>query len=388
MQPLIDTQEFLALSSFLNYQLSGEPVNWHGILNLMAGKKVLPEDAELLLDTLSYLGDAYGGQKRRLGPLAVLHPIRAAALFARVVERPSAIDLLSTLLHDKNEDLTEELYSEEDWQKLQERFHSLVTRVERHNGYDLEKRIGLLTKFPGQKYHHYLGTLLGMARDIPALASIKLADRLDNTLDLRIDLHDFTDHSRCYQILFDMIFLKTYQGFKSEEPHPISRKINGAMRLYQLYKNAVFLSILRHKKVVLDDDGERMFFSLAVASIREAQTILLHIFAYHMPDPVVQRRLVIDSMEYSQDGGFERISSKGGHPLDGLFKSTFEFENKKMKKQGLADLYRNKELMGRSALGFLIIFANFLNDRDFLIKGISDEAIVVQQDSYSKRGKP
>ena len=38
-------------------------------------------------DALDYLGHAYGGQKRRLGPLAVLHPIRSAALLAKAQKK-------------------------------------------------------------------------------------------------------------------------------------------------------------------------------------------------------------------------------------------------------------------------------------------------------------
>lgn len=380
MEPLIDTQEFLALSSFLNYQLSGEPINWHGIHNLMVPNAPEDEKQEIVLDALRYLDSAYGSQKRRLGPLAILHPIRATTLFVKAHDKDfSLLELLTVLLHDKEEDIVPEQYKAESWAALNEQFTTFLAGFDLQSRQHLLRNIGYLTKAPGEKYYVYLDRLFEKARKEPALAAVKLADRLDNTLDLRIDLHDFTDNTRCYQVLFDILFLRTYTGFKSGQPHPISRKINGAMRLYQLYKNAVFLSLLRHKKVELSPVASKLFSSLVIASIREAQTILMHIFAFHMKELEEQRNLLMDVMRYSHDGGFEQISSgKGQHTLDGLFKTRFEFQDKESKQNGLASLYADKRLMGQTALGFIIIFANFIKDPRFAIKGISVDGIIPQ----------
>ncbi len=378
MEPLINTQQFLALSSFLNYQLSGEPVNWQGILKLVVPKKLNRKSTEYLLTALEYLGQGYGGQKRRLGPLAVLHPIRSAALLAKAQKKIEPLDLLTSMLHDKCEDITEERYSAAAWQSLEKKYAVLLEKVSELQNFQLDRRIEKLTKWQGQKYWEYLGNLLTEAIEVPSLASIKLADRLDNTLDLRVDLHDFSDHSRCFQTIFDIIYLQSYKGFKSSQPHPIPGKINGAMRLYQLYKNAVFLSLLRYLGVRLDITSSKLFNSLAIASIREAETILLHVFAYHLKDAAKQKKLLLDVMNYSHKGGFNSISTIGGHSLDGLFKSYFEFKDKKMKQKGLADLYKNKKLMGEAALGFIIIFATFINDETYTIKGIYPEGIMPQ----------
>lgn len=380
MQPLIDTQEFLALSSFLNYQLSGKPINWQGIYNLMVPDAPEGEKQEILCDALRYLGSAYGSQKRRLGPLAILHPIRATALFVKAHDDDfSLLELLTVLLHDKEEDIVAELYKAENWSALNEQFASFLTGLDNQSRERLLRNIGYLTKAPEEKYYVYLDRLFERAKKEPELAAVKMADRLDNTLDLRIDLHDFTDNTRCYQVLFDILFLRTYTGFKSGQPHPISRKINGAMRLYQLYKNAIFLSLLRHKKVELSSVANKLFSSLIIASIREAQTILMHIFAFHLKEPAEQKTLLMDVMGYSQAGGFEQISSGAGrHSLDGLFQSRFEFQDKKSKQKGLASLYADKKLMGQTALGFIIIFVNFINDPNFAIKGISADGIIPQ----------
>ncbi len=373
--PIIDTQEFLALSSFFNYQLSGEPVNWHGILGLMVPQPLAPADERAVLRALEFLGRAYGEQKRRLGPFAVLHPIRVAALLLKAWPGTPVDVLLATLLHDKEEDVVPAGYEPAAWQEVERAFAGVLDAVGSARAERLLSRLGWLTKSPGQRYHAYLGHLLDGCRSDPALATIKLADRLDNTFDLRVDLQDFTENSRCYQIVFDIFFLKDYKGFKSERPHPIARKINGAMRLYQLYKNAVFLSLLRWAGVSLDDAGRRLASTLAVASIRESQTILLHIFGYHLQDPRDQRRILLDVMEYSHRGGFNRISEAGDHPLDGLFRRCFVFADKQSKKEGLAALYQDKPLMGRAALSFIVIFANFLNDPGYWIQGITPAGI-------------
>ncbi len=378
MKPLINTQEFLALSSFLNYQLAGEPINWHGILNLLVENPLDKSSENFLMEALEYLGDAYGQQKRRLGPLAILHPIRAASLLAKAHEKPSTLDLLTALLHDKDEDMTADRYSPENWRRLEKKYGEFLEKIDAEANWFLNERIAFLTKAMGQKYTEYLGKLLSRARSTPELAAVKLADRLDNTLDLRIDLQDFTDRTHSFQVIFDILFANSYSGLPLQKPHPVARKINGSMRLYQLYKNAVFLSILRDEKVPLGAGAQKLFYSLAVASIREAQTIMMHLFAYHLTPPEEQRAILLEAMEYSHSGGFECISEEGPHGLDGLFTRYFVHEDLEIKKKCLADLYQDKRLMGLTAVAFLIIFANFINSDEYMIRGISSAGIIPQ----------
>jgi hypothetical protein len=376
-QPLINTQEFLALSAFFNYQLSAEPVSWLGILNLMAGDKGGGFSQELLVEAFSFLEEAYAGQKRRLGPLAVLHPIRAAALLVRAEDEPSTLDLLTTLFHDKNEDLTEDRYGAATWRHLEETFAALAGRMAAEAAL-LEERIQALTRDDDERYHQYLGRLFKEAARDPALIKVKLADRLDNTLDLRIDLSDFTDSFDYYQIIFEALFVQTYQGLQVRKPHPAGRKINGAMRLYQLYKNAVFLSLLRDERTSLDAAAAKLFSSLALASIAEAQSTMLHIFAYHLQNPLEQRELLKSVMSYSAAGGLRHINVGNSHPLDGLFKQCFDRESKKERRQSLEDLYANKRLMAETAVAFIAIFTSFLHDPAYTIKGISAAGILPQ----------
>lgn len=373
-KPIIDTQEFLALSSFLNYQLAGEPINWRGILNFLAEDSLDEASEDFLLEALEYLGEAYGKQKRWLGPLAILHPIRTASLLAQASEEPTTLDLLTALLHDKDEDLTPDQYSEEAWQHLEERYAGLLQKIDSKTNWYLNERIALLAKARTQKYPAYLAHLLDRAKTIPELALVKLADRLDNTLDLRIDLHDFTDRTRSFQVIFDILFVSSYAGLPQEQPHPIARKINGSMRLYQLYKNAVFLSMMREAKVPLDEAAQKLYYSLAVASIREAQIIMMHIFAYHLQGAVDQRAVLLEAMEYAHRDGFECLWEEGSAVLDGLFSRYFVYDDLEMKNRQLAELYKDKKLMALVSVIFLVIFASFINSEDFAIRGIPTRA--------------
>ncbi len=378
MKPLINTHEFLSLSSTLNYQLAGEPVNWRGILTFLMETEIGNDAESSLLQALEYLDEAYGKQKRRLGPLAVLHPIRAASLIAKAYKKPDMLNLLTALLHDKDEDLIESRYSSKAWQSLELRFQNLYADMDEQISRSLIERIALLAKEKGERYTLYLGRLLKEAKKTPELASIKLADRLDNTLDLRIDLYDITDNSHSFQVVFDILFANAYSGLVPKNPHPVSRKINGAMRLYQLYKNSVLLSIVRDEDIALDLAGKRLFYSLAIASIRESQTIMLHIFSYHLKEPAEQRALLLEAMDYSHRGGFEFINEAGDHALDGFFRKYFVHDNSKEKKRDLNTLYENKRLIGLAAISFLIIFANFINSDSYVIRGITSDGIIPQ----------
>ena len=85
--PLFDLNEFFKLSSVLNYNLSAASLNRYNVLMYLTGDKRLdPEDRKdrekksIVMEALGYLFSAYSHKRRHLGPMAVLHPLRAAAL--------------------------------------------------------------------------------------------------------------------------------------------------------------------------------------------------------------------------------------------------------------------------------------------------------------------
>lgn len=371
MQKIINTHDFFSLSSFLNYQLSGTPINWRAVLMLMHSENLTPKDEEHVLSALMYLVEAYGQQKRRLGPFAVLHPIRTAAILTRASDSPSILDLLTTLLHDKNEDITEGKYSKDDWERLESMYQQIIEKIDSRENWFLNERIHFLSRLQNETYRQYLSRLIRQAIQTPELIRVKLADRLDNTLDLRMDLHEDNSGAESYKLIFDALFADTYKGPDTINPYHTRGKIKGSMRLYALFKNAVFLSYLRSMNCELDEPSRKLFSSLATASINEAQNILLHIFKFHLRDPQEQRSLLLSVMDYCKEGCLRRKDSRCNTRLDGIFKNTFDSENKEQLRDNLDLLYRDKELMAEASIVFTAIFTNFINDQNFSIESLT-----------------
>lgn len=376
MTSIMDVPAFLTLSASLNYQLSGNPINWQAVIVLAFGDKYRTSVDEILTESLKYLHEAYGQSKRRLGPFAVLHPIRAAALLARTTEQPLLLDILTVLFHDKKEDLTAEAFPEK-WRHLEEMFESLVGRISPTESWFLNERIDFLTRRNEDRYYTYLARLLDQAKETPELIRVKLADRLDNTLDLRIDLQDQAAQLNCTEVVFDTLFTQGNATQRFHLPHPVTGRLNGAVRLYQLFKNAVLLSLLRKTSMDrVDSPSERLFNALASSSLAESQRILMHLFVYHVRDLQVQRQLLLDVMDYCQAGAINRVTTpEEPHRLDGLLKYRFDITDRALLKSRLAGLYEDKSLMAEVAIAFSAIFSSFLNDPSFRIQGIDLDGI-------------
>jgi hypothetical protein len=67
----------------------------------LIGEKKLDQDEKkdrdqkgIIMEALSYLFSAYSHKRRRLGPMAVLHPLRATALFTRTFDKLDFVDIL------------------------------------------------------------------------------------------------------------------------------------------------------------------------------------------------------------------------------------------------------------------------------------------------------
>jgi len=374
VKPVISPQEFLRLSALINYQLSADPISWRAVLALITPTPRPRREETLLLDALDFLGQAYGQTKRRLGPVAVLHPIRSAALLELASGRASLLDLLTTLLHDKNEDLVEARYSRDTWRELERHYAQLVKALDDTDRWFLNERVEVLARQPGETYHRYLGRVLDRAAVTPEVVRVKLADRLDNTLDMRVDIEDETAHVDCFQMIFNILYSGPGAGAarEGESPHPIPGKMDGARRLFQLFKNAVFLSLLRQRRIdTIDEPTARLFHTLAGASLNESQRTLVHLFLHHVRDARVQRELLIDVMRYCESGAVNCLTRPGAtHRLDGLFASRFDIESRVELDTALDGLYADKNLMVEVATAFAAIFSSFLADPAFLIRGI------------------
>jgi hypothetical protein len=167
--------------------------------------------------------------------------------------------------------------------------------------------------------------------------------------------------------------------------HPDPSPLNGAQRLYQLFKNAVLMSLIRKKLPNLEDQTSKAIFEvLALASMKEAERIVLHIFAYHGIELRQQRELILDVMSYAQSGGLQHVTPpEAPHDLDGLFLSCFEDSSHTARKVNLDRLYEDKPLMVKSALAFIVIFMSFLDDPTFSVEGIHEGGMQADTSSPS-----
>lgn len=376
---LHDLTDFLRLSAALNMQLTAQGVGWENILRIIANRLPMNGQRErhTLLHVFEYLDQAYGLQRRRIGPPAILHPLRATALLNQASDKPHLLDMFTELLHDKYEDLTVDTLGPDRFAKAESTFVQLLKEIDPTDEWYLMERLEHLALRKGESYYQYIGRLLDRAALTPELVRVKLADRLDNTLDLHIDVDDFLKDTDFFKVIFQLLFPPSGCGYRPGVEHPITTQLNGAHRLYQLFKNAILLSMIREKRAALGDTtARRLFEALALASMHESQRISLHIMAYHETDIERQRMLMMDVQRYAQEGGMTHITSPSGKSsLDGLFLLRFDHADPRIRSERLDALYQDKGLMLQAAIGFVVIFMNFGHSPEYWIQGISDHGI-------------
>lgn len=378
-----DLTEFIKLSAAINYQLVSRRDCCLNIMFLILDeKKATPASQRVLNDVLHYLMKAYGERQRRLGPVMVLHPIRATAILARSLDRADLSDLVTELLHDKEEDIKLSAYPEDVFGHgyfvaLEENFQELLKRIDPDSDWNLPLRLDYLSRRAGETYYGYIGRLLECAHEMPELVRVKLADRLDNTLDLHIDFRDPLDATDFFEYIFQVLFVPNAPPPKPDYPHQPPTAINGAQRLYQLFKNAILLSLIRQSKTLPNDPStQHLFETIAIAGMREAQRIAMHIFLHHYELPHQQRELLMETMHYCQTSGISEVTTAGtNYRLDGLFKEFFDHDASDIRKQHLDVFYEDKPLMIEAAMAFIVIFQSFLSDPAFYIRGISAKGI-------------
>ena len=359
-------------------------MNRYNILRFILGGKSLHNDGHkdrahkaIVMDALNYLFAAYSQKRRRLGPMAVLHPLRASAVYAKTPRPISIVDILSILFHDILEDIRPQDFEPYEWEKLEGMLYEILERLDRDDEWRLMERLQALTRFESETYYQYIGRLLDRAHNIPELIQIKLADRLDNTLDMRIDIQDPIEGIDFFENLFQILFVENFKGSALENDHHPSTTLNGAKRLYQLFKNAVLLSMIRQKDTPPRDETLQVFFSaVSSASLKEAQRTFMHILSYHHTDLEKARALLLDAMDYCYQGRIDAITRLAeNQTLDGLFSTYFGPVSTKIRNEKLALLYDNKPLMLQASVAFIVIFLSFLNDPEFYVKGISSDGI-------------
>jgi len=385
--PLFDFREFLRLSSVLNYNLSAASLNRYNVLQFiiedksLSGEEALDREQKgIVMQALNYLFAAYSEKRRRLGPMAVLHPLRAAALFTRSRKKIDLLSLLTVLFHDILEDIHSSDYTMQRWRMMENQLYDLLDRLPRQDEKALIARLTALTRRPHETYYGYIGRLLESNEPIPVLVQTKLADRLDNTLDMRIDLRDPLGEVDFFQMIFQVLFVNNYPGYRPQFERPPTAILNGARRLFQLFKNAVLLSLIRQMADIRSSRPARQLFTaLADASLQEAQRTLLHLLERRFQDVSDQRSLLMEAMEYCYGGRTDLVTEPDSRfMLDGLFSSYFGHGDSRLRDKQLDRLYQNKPLMIEASIAFIVIFFSFLNNRNYYVKGISASGITAK----------
>jgi hypothetical protein len=384
IMPLFDLTEFFKLSSALNYNLSAASLNRYNVLMYITDNKRLDDDDTLdrekkgiVMEALSYLFSVYHQKRRYLGPMAVLHPLRAAALFTRTRDRLDLVELLTLLFHDILEDIKPGQFEVQEWISMEEQLYGLLDRMAPEDESRLTENMLSLTRLENESYYQYIGRLLENAQNSPGIVEVKLADRLDNTLDLRIDLEDSLARIDFFENIFQIMFVNNYQGYIPRREHAPATAINGAKRLYQLFKNAVLLSLIRRHAPENGQHSPKLLFdAVSEAGLNEAQRTLIHLISYHVKDVAAQRGLILEAMQYCYSGRSNLVTKPDGSQLlDGLFSTYFGQKSSRQRRRQLDILYQNKNLMLEAAVAFIVIFLSFLNDPKYYIEGISAEGI-------------
>jgi hypothetical protein len=382
--PLFDLTEFFKLSSALNYNLSATSLNRYNVLMYITDNKRLDDDDAkdrerkgIVMEALDYLYSAYRQKRRRLGPMAVLHPLRTTALFSSTRTSLDLVELLTLLFHDILEDVKPGQFNVQEWKAMEEQFYGLFERLGLESESRLTQNMLHLTRRDNESYYQYVARLVENSRHSPEIIEIKLADRLDNTLDLRIDLEDPLARIDFFENIFQIMFVNNYKGYVPLQEHSPATAINGAKRLYQLFKNAVLLSLIRRYAPDTAPRSQKLLFdAVSEAGLNEAQRTLIHLISYHVKDVPTQRGLILEAMQYCYSGRSNMVTKPDGSQLlDGLFSTYFGHKSSRQRRQQLDILYQNKNLMLEAAMAFLVIFLSFLNDETYYIQGISAEGI-------------
>jgi hypothetical protein len=374
---LLTIEQYTTLSAKINYQLSSVSLNRPALLALVLGPAEIDErERDVLLATFDVLRAGYQQDRRRLGTPGILHPLRTAAIIARSLPRPTLLHMLAALLHDKDEDLSEEELGAHRWALMQKEYGALLELLAPGESARLERCIELLSNRGLATYQDYLGRILHEARQLPELLHVKLADRIDNTFDINLQ-HPGVTRYNFYRAVFDILFMPGFRGVQMGSFHFMPEVDEGVMLLSQLFKDTFFLALLRSSHLDgVDELTRRLFVGLAVAAIREAQWLALEMFNTCLEDVERQRALLMSVMQYCRTGGAGAVTSKeAGGELDGMLLASYTAARQGLHKQMLTELFQDRDLLAKMVLAFIVIFASFVNDPSFSIQGIDLQGV-------------
>ena len=365
----LSVEGHLTLSATINWHLSARKIDLRTLLRVILGPAKVADQAPLL-EALNYLQQAYGDRRRKNGPAAVLHCLRVAAMLARVMPAPTTLDLLGAFLHDKEEDLTREELGDAEWDRLQAEFAHVLEKIASNHRWFLGERIALLRRQSTQNYYDYLGVVLSKVRTMPDLLRCKLADRLDNTMDIAVQRTP-TEHDDFFELAFGMLFLPGYRPAPNVDA--VVPDVEACVLLVsQLFKNVVLMSMLREQRLDrLDETTTRLFRALAASSSEQAQWAVAALLSSPALGGQERRALLREMMDYCAAGGMAAIHSKEkGGLLDGSFLEHFADPDDKIRKKQIESVYEDQPLFIRLLVLYIGMFTSFLADSQYYLHGI------------------
>jgi hypothetical protein len=365
----ITVESHLTLSATINWHLAARKIDLRALLRVILGPAKVPNQ-DTLLEALNYLHQAYGDRRRKNGPAAVLHCLRIAAMLARVMSEPTTLDLLGALLHDKEEDLTREELGATEWDRLQAEFTRVLDKIDSNHRWFLGERIALLWRQSSQSYYEYLGVILSNARTMPDLLRCKLADRLDNTMDIAVQRTPI-EQNAFFELVFRMMFLTAQTPANNDGA--MAPDVEACVLLVsQLFKNVVLMTMLRQQHLdTLDETSERLFRALATTSSEQAQWVVAALLEATSITWQERRNLLQEMMDYCAGGGMLAVCrrEKGGL-LDGSFLEHFSHPDDRVRKRHIESLFHDQRQFIQLLILYIGMFTSFLSDPAYYLRGI------------------
>lgn len=405
---LITLEQHFQLTHAITYTFHlkfPEKLQW--VRRLVAITLNIREDKvdERLVELLAILLKGYGSENRRSGAPKVLHPLRVMSIVTMAHQLISDrkdlwLDQIGALIHDFNEDFlippTEydsEPHGDERAIELEREYRKFKQKLlDQNEQWVIGERKEFYTRRPFHDksldgYCRYLWSLLHRSHpsqggNLEDLVRVKLADRIDNTLDHRPFYTSGTEYN-FYRTIFDVLFVPDFKGPQVETFLAPLEEDSGADTLMQLFKSMIFLSLIRKydleqpQKIEYHPATIRLFRGLVVAGIRVAQLALLELLKDENSVKQVKEVLmhsqcagtINDIGAIKKDNGTDEIS------IDGLMSDLFDKVATGKKKALLTRIFQQKEKLALILVMLIATFSKFLNDRQFYIRGIEGDGI-------------
>lgn len=205
---------------------------------------------------------------------------------------------------------------------------------------------------------------------MPDLLRCKLADRLDNTMDIAIQRAP-TEQNAFFELAFSMLFIPGYQP-ESNDGTVVPDVEACVLLLSQLFKNVVLMSMLRQQQLeCIDETTMRLFYALANTSSEQAQWAVASLLSTPTLGWQERRNLLREMMDYCAAGGMTAVYRKDkGGLMDGSFLEHFAHPDDSIRKKQIESLYADKPLFIRLLVLYIGVFTNFLADPHYYVRGI------------------